>query len=148
MGSGAVSGGLGTSGFVQAGLQWSGRNPNQRSAGDTAHGNQVLLPIHGTMPAPRGGAGSEGHPLARFQGSLCTEEAKFALQVTVLRLEVKTLWYFNKEIFTSIFVKGCLAFSLLARGEGPVALSQELWGHLMAAGTCSPPPHLAPRARD
>lgn len=69
-----------------------------------------------------------GHTLSRFQGSLCTEEAQFARQVTVLRLEVKITWYFNKKTYTYIFLKGWLAFALLAYGEGPMALLQECWG--------------------
>lgn len=120
-----------------------GCNPNQRSAGYSRwKWGAAAYSLH--RAGARAGAGSQGHMLARVQGGLCTQEAKFASQVTVLRLEVRILWYFNKEVYMYIFVKGHLAFSLLACGEGPVALSQDRWGHLMAAGICSPPPHLVP----
>lgn len=55
------------------------------------------------------------------------------MHVTVLRPEVRIPWYFNRKVYTFVFVKGGLAFALSACGEGPRVLLLEHWAHLITA---------------
>lgn len=70
------------------------------------------------------------------------------MPVTVLRPEVRIPGYFNRKMHTFLLVKVWGAFALVACGEDPGAWSTGTISPRpgTAAGVCSLPPHLAPRA--